>query len=120
MSDFKNFLCEERNPIPVGKYDNDDKMNVDHFVMKIENRRIKPRVIKINPRTLVSVGILFATQHTINDRDGFDDPVLPDYEDKPIFVNYDDDKTYIIDGHHRTAKAFKQNKEIEVYLFDLD
>lgn len=120
MIAFRNFLNERANPIPVGKYDNDVKVNTEHFVMKIERRNIKPRVIEINPDVMVSAGVLFATQHEIDNRDGYDDPVLPDYDDMPILINYTDNNTYILDGHHRMAKAYTQKSKIKVYLFDLD
>lgn len=115
MKSFGQFICEEKNPIPVGKYDSDMKMNIDHFVRKIETS--KPRTQKINPKLLVDVDMLFATQHEINDRLGFDDPVFPDYDDKPVLINYKD-ATYIVDGHHRMARAYKTNRPIEVYIFD--
>lgn len=120
MRSFKHYLQERKNPIPVGRFDNDVKMNTEHFIMKIERRNLKPKVIEIDPDLQVSIGVLYATQHEIDNRDGSDDPVLPEYEDKPILVNYDGDKIYIIDGHHRMAKAYQQKRKIKVYLFDLD
>jgi hypothetical protein len=115
MKSFKEFLIEEKNPIPVGQYDSDKKMNVGHLVAKVE--RSKPRTNKIDVKTLVDLDIIKATQHTINDRNSYDDPVFPEYEDKPVLVNYGD-YTYILDGHHRMAKAYKSNSKLEVYLFD--
>lgn len=114
MKSFLTFINEEKNPIPVGKYDSDERMNIDHFVRKIETSR--PKVTKFNPSIMISAGMLFATQHEINNRAGFDDPVFPKYDDKPVLINYKDD-IYIVDGHHRMARAYKTNTSIEVYMF---
>ncbi len=105
MKSFGQFLAETKNPIPVGKYDSDKRMNIDHFVRKIESS--KPRVVTFNPTTMISIDMLFATQHEINDRMGFDDPVFPDYDDKPVLI------TIYIDGHNGLTKQIN-----EVYMFD--
>lgn len=105
----------QRNIIPVGKYDSDERWNTDHLVMKGE--RTKPIVVRLNPKDTVRAHKLYATQTYLDfENFGSGDPVFEDYEDKPCLVEYKG-VLYIIDGHHRIAKAFKSNRAIETYLF---
>lgn len=74
-----------------------------------------PPVVKLSP------GSLRATQWWIDDIFGGGDPVFPKLEDHPVVVQTAPNQMHIIDGHHRTHKAVKNNDSyIEVYLIDLN
>lgn len=115
MKQFRQFLKEQRkNPIPVGKYDSDVRWNVDHLIEIAERKR--PKVSIIDPKSMVDSKELFATQTYLDSTFGGGDPVIEDYDDKPVVVEYKR-KFYILDGHHRISDAYLKDDLIEVYLF---
>lgn len=114
MITFKQFLMEQtsKNPIPMGKYDN-ERGNFDHIIIKIENMRSVPTKT-IDVKQLVDTHKLFATQSWLSNEGG-GDPVFPDLEDYPV-VAQDKGLMYIIDGHHRMARAYRNNQKLKVYM----
>jgi hypothetical protein len=70
---------------------------------------VEPQVSTVNPRNLL------ATQDWLSNAGG-DDPLFDEYPDRPV-VYEKAGKFYILDGHHRTTRAWKSNKPISVYLF---
>jgi hypothetical protein len=70
---------------------------------------IKPKIVTANPKAL------FATQDWLSNY-GSDGSMFDEYDDLPVVYNKDN-KAYILDGHHRVAKALKTNTPIKVYLF---
>jgi hypothetical protein len=70
---------------------------------------VKPKIVTANPKAL------FATQDWLSNY-GSDGSMFDEYDDLPVVYNKDN-KAYILDGHHRVAKALKTNTPIKVYLF---
>lgn len=119
MKTFKVFIFEEyeKNPIPVGKYSQDD-MNTDHLISKIDKHLNSKKPIPsetIDVKKLVDSGKLKATQHTISHVYGGGDPVHDEVKN-PSLVHHEG-HYYIIDGHHRLAKAYTNNKPHKVSIF---
>jgi hypothetical protein len=59
-----------------------------------------------------------ATQDWLSNEGG-SDPLFDEYPDKPVIYKKAG-KLYILDGHHRTTRAWKAGRPISVYLFGDD
>jgi hypothetical protein len=70
---------------------------------------VEPQVITVDPRTLL------ATQDWLSNAGG-DDPLFDEYPDRPV-VYQKAGKLYILDGHHRSTRAWRASRPIAVYLF---
>ena len=70
---------------------------------------VEPKIATVNPRNLL------ATQDWLSNAGG-DDPLFDEYTNRPV-VYEKAGKLYILDGHHRSTRAWKSNKPISVYLF---
>lgn len=123
MKLFKNYLFEEwdskgykDNPIPVGKYNED---NVQGPVMHIEKalgKRAYGQRTQINVHEMVRDGKLKATQDHLH-KHGGGDPVFEKLR-HPVLYKSKDGVHHIIDGHHRLAKALeKKTPETTVHIF---
>jgi hypothetical protein len=66
-------------------------------------------VVTVNPKQLN------ATQDWLSNY-GSDGPLFDEYDDLPV-VYKKDNRLYILDGHHRSARALKAGTPIRVYLF---
>jgi hypothetical protein len=71
---------------------------------------VEPKVATVNPAEL------FATQDWLSNY-GSDGALFDEYEDLPV-VYKKDNRLYILDGHHRSARALKSGTPIRVYVFD--
>jgi len=71
---------------------------------------VEPKVATVNPAQL------FATQDWLSNY-GSDGALFDEYEDLPV-VYKKDNRLYILDGHHRSARALKSSTPIRVYVFD--
>jgi len=69
----------------------------------------EPEVATVNPAQL------FATQDWLSNY-GSDGPLFDEYDDLPV-VYKKDKRLYILDGHHRSARALKAGQSIPVYIF---
>jgi hypothetical protein len=69
----------------------------------------EPEVSTVNPAQL------FATQDWLSNY-GSDGPLFDEYNDLPV-VYKKDNRLYILDGHHRSARALKSGTPIRVYVF---
>jgi hypothetical protein len=70
---------------------------------------VEPEVVTVNPTQLN------ATQDWLSNY-GSDGALFDEYEDLPV-VYKKDRKLYILDGHHRSARALKASTPIRVYVF---
>ena len=70
---------------------------------------VEPQVVKVNPAQLL------ATQDWLSNY-GSDGALFDEYEDLPVVINKDN-RLYILDGHHRSARALKAGTTIPVYMF---
>jgi hypothetical protein len=70
---------------------------------------VEPQVVKVNPAQLM------ATQDWLSNY-GSDGALFDEYEDLPVVINKDN-RLYILDGHHRSARALKAGTPIPVYMF---
>jgi hypothetical protein len=70
---------------------------------------VEPQVVTVDPRTLL------ATQDWLSNAGG-DDPLFDEYPDRPV-VYQKAGKLYILDGHHRSTRAWRAGRPIAVYLF---
>ena len=70
---------------------------------------VEPQVVTVNPKQLN------ATQDWLSNY-GSDGPLFDEYPDLPV-VYQKDHVLYILDGHHRSARALKAGTPIRVYLF---
>ena len=70
---------------------------------------IEPQVVKVNPAQLT------ATQDWLSNY-GSEGALFDEYEELPVVLNKDN-KLYILDGHHRSARALKAGTPISVYMF---
>jgi hypothetical protein len=92
---------------PPGNYSNADDL-VDE-VYDLIDAGAEPQVVAVDPKTLL------ATQDWLSNEGG-GDPLFDEYPDKPVIYKKAG-KLYILDGHHRTTRAWKANRPISVYLF---
>jgi hypothetical protein len=92
---------------PPGNYASADDLVDD--VYDLIDAGIEPEVVAVNPKTLL------ATQDWLSNASG-DGPLFDEYPDKPV-VYKKASKLYILDGHHRTTRAWRAGRPISVYLF---
>ena len=92
---------------PPGNYKNAEDLHDE--VYDLIDADVEPEVVSIDPKQLL------ATQDWLSNAGG-DDPLFDDYPDRPV-VYEKAGKLYILDGHHRTTRAWRSNKPISVYLF---
>jgi hypothetical protein len=92
---------------PPGNYASADDLVDD--VYDLIDAGIEPEVVAVNPKTLL------ATQDWLSNAGG-DGPLFDEYPDRPV-VYEKAGKLYILDGHHRTTRAWKANRPISVYFF---
>ena len=105
----------------VGKYldhhsaefeDATDYLDVTDLIEDVEDlidSGTKPMVVTANPEQLL------ATQDWLSNY-GSDGSMFDEYSDLPV-VYKKGNEAYILDGHHRVAKALKSHTPIKVYLF---
>ena len=117
MITFKQFLSEDRGDLPVSHAALTDELPLMDFIEKIHKKIAKsiPSSVTINVRELADAGKLESTQLEIDDDDPSDDPVFPELELPVIFES--GGVGYIIDGHHRLNRAYRQHGEQEVFWF---
>jgi hypothetical protein len=90
----------------------DDYLNAGQLINAVEDQiaaGVDPQVVTVNPAQL------FATQDWLSNY-GSDGALFDEYEDLPV-VYSKDRRLYILDGHHRSARALKSGTPIRVYLF---
>jgi hypothetical protein len=95
---------------PPGNYASADDLVDD--VYDLIDAGVEPEVVAVDPKTLL------ATQDWLSNAGG-DDPLFDEYPDKPVIYKKAG-KLYILDGHHRTTRAWKAGRPISVYLFGDD
>lgn len=108
-------------PLPIGDYLSHEDHEFappgnyqDVFVLHDEvgdliDAGVEPGIVPVDPKQLL------ATQDWLSN-DGGGEPLFPEYPDRPV-VYEKNGKYYILDGHHRTTKAWKTGRPISVYLF---
>jgi hypothetical protein len=108
-------------PLPIGNYlgpesdefappGNYQDVGILHDeVADLIDAGVDPQVVNIDPRTVL------ATQDWLSNAGG-DDPLFDEYPDRPVIYSKAG-KLYILDGHHRTTRAWKAGRPISVYLF---
>ena len=90
----------------------DDYLDAGQLINAVEDQiaaGIEPEVAAVNPAQL------FATQDWLSNY-GSDGALFDEYEDLPV-VYKKDNRLYILDGHHRSARALKSGTPIRVYVF---
>lgn len=109
-------------PLPLGDYldphsaefeDPDDYLDSSILINEVEKlirKGHKPFTIELAPTKL------YATQDWLSTY-GSDGAMFNEYADLPV-VYWKNSKSYILDGHHRVAKALKTNSPIRVYFFE--
>jgi hypothetical protein len=95
---------------PPGNYASADDL-VDE-VYDLIDAGVEPQVVAVDPKTLL------ATQDWLSNEGG-SEPLFDEYPDKPVIYKKAG-KLYILDGHHRTTRAWKAGRPISVYLFGDD
>lgn len=112
---------KEPIPLPIGDYlgpesdefappGNYQDVGILHDeVADLIDAGVGPRVVNIDPRTVL------ATQDWLSNAGG-DDPLFDEYPDRPVIYSKNG-KLYILDGHHRTTRAWRAGRPIGVYLF---
>lgn len=98
---------DEHEFAPPGNYKDSGYLHEE--VWDLMDAGIEPRVVSMNPK------MLLATQDWLSN-DGGDDPLFPEFPDRPVVYDKQG-KYYILDGHHRTTAALKAGRPISVYLF---
>jgi hypothetical protein len=91
----------------------DDYLDAGQLITAVEAQiaaGVDPQVVTVNPAQL------FATQDWLSNY-GSDGALFDEYEDLPVVLNKDR-RLYILDGHHRSARALKSGTPIQVYVFD--
>lgn len=108
-------------PLPIGDYLSHEDHEFappgnykDLFILHEEvedliDAGVEPDIVPADPKQLL------ATQDWLSNAGG-DGPLFPEYPDRPV-VYEKAGKYYILDGHHRTTKAWKTGRPISVYLF---
>jgi hypothetical protein len=90
----------------------DDYLGADLLHNAVESQiaaGVEPEVVTVNPAQL------FATQDWLSNY-GSDGALFDEYEDLPV-VYKKDNRLYVLDGHHRSARALKSGTPIRVYVF---
>jgi len=100
------------DPRTMQHYSNDyaDSSELVDAVYDLIDDGYEPQVVNMDPKNLT------ATQDWLSDY-GSDEAMFDEYTDRPVVLK-DGQTFYILDGHHRVAKALKANRPISVYLFD--
>lgn len=98
---------EEHEFAPPGNYSDVGKLHQE--VWDLMDDGVEPDVVSANPKHLL------ATQDWLSNEGGAE-PLFPEFQDKPV-VYEKRGKYYILDGHHRTTRAWKAGRPISVYLF---
>jgi len=100
------------DPRTMQPYSNEhaDSAELIDVVEELIDDGFEPQVVNLDPSDLT------ATQDWLSDY-GSDGALFPEYEDRPVVLR-DGKHFYILDGHHRVAKALRTNRQISVYLFD--
>lgn len=110
--------------LPLGKYrgsydprtmqhypgEHSDSSELADVVYDLIDDGYEPDVVSVNPAELT------ATQDWLSDY-GSDEAMFDDYQDRPVVLR-DGQTFYILDGHHRVAKALQAKRPISVYLFN--
>lgn len=110
-------FCEDSPPLPqspsyTSDWDDDSRTDIDYILSKID--KAGPLPVKEVPLDKVH-----ATQNWLDWEMGGGDPVLDQYDDRPVYA-LDKDGYHILDGHHRTSKAFMRGEEtIKAYVYEL-
>ena len=114
-------VSKEPIPLPIGDYlgpesdefappGNYQDVGILHDeVADLIDAGVDPQVVNIDPQTVL------ATQDWLSNAGG-DDPLFDEYPDRPV-IYQKAGKLYILDGHHRTTRAWKEGRPIGVYLF---
>lgn len=111
-------------PLQLGKYrgpydprtmelysnEHSDSSELTDIVEELISGGYTPQVVIMNPTELT------ATQDWLSDY-GSDEAMFNEYQDRPVVLR-DGQTFYILDGHHRVAKALQAKRPISVYLFD--
>jgi hypothetical protein len=92
---------------PPGNYQSAEDLH-DEVYDQID-AGVEPQVITVDPRRLL------ATQDWLSNAGG-DDPLFDEYPDRPV-VYQKAGRLYILDGHHRSTRAWRAGRPIAVYLF---
>jgi len=90
----------------------DDYLDANVLINAVEDQiaaGVEPQVATVNPAQL------FATQDWLSNY-GSDGALFDEYEDLPV-VYKKDRRLYILDGHHRSARAAKSGTPVSVYVF---
>lgn len=90
----------------------DDYLDATVLINAVEDQiaaGVEPQVATVNPAQL------FATQDWLSNY-GSDGALFDEYEDLPV-VYKKDRRLYILDGHHRSARAAKSGTPVSVYVF---
>ena len=87
-----------------------DSSELIDVVEDLIDRGQEPEIISFHPDQLT------ATQDWLSNYPS-DGALFPEYADRPV-VLYHEQHYYILDGHHRVAKALRTNKPISVYQFN--
>ena len=90
----------------------DDYLDAGQLINAVEDQiaaGVDPQVVTVNPAQL------FATQDWLSNY-GSDGALFDEYEDLPV-VYSKDRRLYVLDGHHRSARALKSGTPIRVYVF---
>ena len=91
----------------------DDYHDANDLINAVEDQiedGIEPQVVSVPPAQL------YATQDYLSNY-GSDGSMFDEYSDLPV-VYVKGNKTYILDGHHRIARALKSGARVQVYVFD--
>ena len=90
----------------------DDYFDAQILISSVEDliaAGVEPQVVTVNPTQLN------ATQDWLSNY-GSDGALFDEYEDLPVIINKNN-RLYILDGHHRSARALKAGTPISVYMF---
>jgi hypothetical protein len=90
----------------------DDYHDANVLINAVEDQiedGIEPQVVSIAPAQL------YATQDWLSNY-GSDGSMFEEYADIPV-VYVKGNRTYILDGHHRVARASKSGTPVRVYAF---
>jgi hypothetical protein len=90
----------------------DDYHDANDLINNVEDQiedGIEPQVVSVAPAQL------YATQDYLSNY-GSDGSMIEEYADLPV-VYVKGNKTYILDGHHRVARALKSGTPVRVYAF---
>lgn len=90
----------------------DDYHDANDLIMAVERQLdtgVEPQVATVNPAQL------FATQDWLSNY-GSDGSLFDEYTDLPV-VYAKGNRAYILDGHHRVARALQSSTPVRVYVF---